>query len=136
MDKLGNWDVKYVSSLPIEKCIRSIVYGSNVVSEPWSPLRPRITSYPAIRYKAKQISPSKVLIKFLGGFGQRFKNTQYYMDFYTENDKTVILMRFHKELAFFIKMWAPCTDIYDIDMCIAMRMSGKRIETGAFFQKT
>lgn len=125
MYELKQWDIQYCSPLSIDECIKAILNGGHSFHNGCGlPLW----------YKSKQITATQLLVTFLGGVGQKQKCTKYYMDFYTLDGKTMILMHFYKELGFFfIKMWSPFTNVKHIDMFIDQKIKGTRVETGPFW---
>ena len=65
------------------------------------------------------------MIIFTGGQFRKVKRTQYYADFTEQNGKTVISMRFYKELF----NSSPFTIPSDIDLFMMQKINAERIKT-------
>lgn len=76
----------------------------------------------ALWYKAERISNTQVLITFTGGQFRKMMRTQYLMEFISQENHTLIILRFQKELFGLPPMTPPS----DIDLCMEKRLNATR----------
>ena len=73
-------------------------------------------------YKAEIFSDTQVLITFRGGQFRRMMRTQYLMEFLPQENHTLIVLRFQKELFGL----PPLTPSSDIDLCMKQKLNAVR----------
>ena len=105
----------FQTHLPVNDCIERII------SMPWEFRDPRYST--PLWYKCQMISATRLLITFTGGQFQRFRRTEYIVDFYTRGQQTVIEMYFHKEFLSLL----PYTSTQDLDAFMSQKIMAKRL---------
>lgn len=110
------WDYQYATDLPVEVCVQRIL------QQPWEFFCEWGTS---LWYECQAVSPTRIMITFTGGQFRKIKCTQYYADFVEQNGKTVITMRFYKELF----NSSPFTIPSGIDSFMIQKNNAERIKT-------
>ena len=73
-------------------------------------------------YRAERISDTQVWITFTGGQFRKIMRTQYLMEFFPQDEHTMIAMRFRKELFGL----PPMTSSLDIDRCMEQKINALR----------
>lgn len=108
------WDYQYDTDLSVRVCVQRIL------EQPWEYECEWGTP---LWYECQAVSPSRLLITFTGGQFRKIKRTQYYADFVERNGRTMIMMRFCKELF----NSSPFTIPSDIDLFMIQKINAVRI---------
>lgn len=103
----------YESTYNLQECIIQIIKEPQKYDCKWGT---------ALWYKANKISDSQVLITFMGGQFRKMMRTQYLMEFLPQEDHTIIILRFQKELFGL----PPMTHPSDIDLCMEQKLKATR----------
>lgn len=103
----------YESKNNIQECITQIIKEPQQYSCKWGT---------DLWYKAEKISDTQVWITFTGGQFRKMMRTQYLMEFFPQEDRTRIVMRFQKELFGLPPMTSPL----DIDRCMEQKVNATR----------
>lgn len=103
----------YESTYSVQECISRIIEEPQQYSCKWGT---------DLWYRAELISGSQVWITFTGGQFRKMMQTQYLMEFHPQAEKTLIVLRFQKELFGL----SPMTSTMDIDRCMEQRMNAAR----------
>ena len=103
----------YESMYSLQECIMQIIKEPQQYYCEWST---------DLWYKAEKISDTQVWITFTGGQFRKMMRTQYLMEFFHQEDHTLIVMRFQKELFGLPPMTSPL----DIDRCMEQKINAIR----------
>lgn len=76
-------------------------------------------------YHAETISDTQLLLTFTGGHCRRELRTQYRMKLCPQEDHTLVVLRFQKELM----NLPPMTPPQDLDLCMEQKLNASRIDT-------
>ena len=112
MDK---WGYMFQTNLPLYDCV------DRIVCLPWGFTDPRYST--PLWYKCEMISATQLLITFTGGLHRRSKHTEYRLEFYTKDQRTVIEMYFSKELFGLPAM----TTTQDLDTFMSQKIMATRV---------
>lgn len=103
----------YESAYSLHECINRIIKEPQQYECKWGT---------SLWYKAERSSNSQVLITFTGGQFRKMMRTQYLMEFVPQENHTLIVLRFQKELFGL----PPMTHPSDIDRCMEQRLNAVR----------
>ena len=110
---MTNQDIYYESMYNVQECITRITKEPQQYECKWGT---------PLWYKAERISNPQVLITFTGGQFRKMMRTQYLMEFLPQEDHTLIVLRFQKELFGL----PPMTHPSDIDLCLEQKLNAIR----------
>ena len=103
----------YESAYNLHECIIQITKEPQQYECKWGTAR---------WYKAERLSDTQVLITFTGGQFRRMMRTQYLMEFLPQENHTLIVLHFQKELFGL----PPMTPYSDIDLCMRQKLNAVR----------
>ncbi len=103
----------YESAYSIHECILQITKEPHQYECKWGT---------ELWYKAEKISDTQVLITFTGGQFRKMMHTQYLMEFLPQEQHTLVVLRFQKEMFGLPPMTLPS----DIDLCMKQKLNAVR----------
>lgn len=108
--------LRYQSDIPLDECIQRIKNDPWVYSDKYGT---------ALWYKCSVVSAEQLLITFTGGQFRKARRTQYLVDFASEGNRTVVVMRFKNEL---FGLHVAMTPSGEIDLFMNQKISAARLE--------
>ncbi|MBR2890732.1 MAG: hypothetical protein IKC09_10710 [Oscillospiraceae bacterium] len=108
------WDYYYDSPLAVDVCMLRIEAMPREYFCDWGT---------ALWYQCERITDGKMLVTFTGGQFRKAKNTQYILEFTSQDNGTLVHMRFIKDLF----SMSPLTLVTDIDLFMMQKLEARRL---------